>query len=45
MSWPGRDGPGRGCEAQATLSVYLEDREPVRLLDGALEALERAVMS
>ncbi len=27
------------------LSVYLEDREPVRLLEGALEAVERAVMS
>ncbi len=24
------------------LSVYLEDREPVRLLEGALEAVERA---
>ena len=27
------------------LSVYLEDREPVRLLEGALAAVERAVMS
>ncbi len=27
------------------LSVYPEDREPVRLLEGALEAVERAVMS
>ncbi len=27
------------------LSVYLEDREAVRLLEGALEAVERAVMS
>ncbi len=27
------------------LSVYLEDQEPARLLEGALEAVERAVMS
>ncbi len=27
------------------LSVYLEDREPARLLEGALEAVERAAKS